>query len=569
MEFDEALERVGTFGRFQCLNYALLLLPVAHTAIYMMNHIFASRDLPYRCYVPECDGAPGAQELDPPWLAWAVPPSQVQRPWPSNHRPPDTCLRYAAQRGAVADPAGPGCWPETFITTRTETCDRWVFPQHDKTLVSEFNITCAENRWKLTMVGSINFMGQLLGMPFAGVFSDRFGRRGLLLLTVPLSWASGMARSFAPNYTAFLVFEMLDAFFAAGIYSACFILGVELMAGQQRVVGSSLVASFYSLGCAFLGAVAWWQPDWRWLTRVAYVPAGLSVVAVWLLPESVRWLLSRNRVADAQAVLKRVAAVNGVPLSAPLLLRSSDAHAGDASSIASTDTAPRQSTGGTSEWPVLQVIRSRLLLRRLFLTAMLWVVNSFVYFGLALRSVALAGDLHLNFILAALVEIPSYVFAWYLSERWGRRVSVSASLALTGGSLLAFLVLPSGLLPLQLILYLTGKLAITASFTVLFVFTAELFPTNARHSMIGVCSTIGRMGSTLAPQTPLLEVFFWGMPILLFGLMSVGGAFLALLLPETLNKALPDNVTQAKAVGRVHRKPAPSAPSPRLCHVSL
>lgn len=63
---------------------------------------------------------------------------------------------------------------------------------------------------------------------------------------------------------------------------------------------------------------------------------------------------------------------------------------------------------------------------------------------------------------------------------------------------------PAGLLPLQLALYLTGKLAITASFTVLFVFTAELFPTNARHSMIGVCSTIGRMGSTLAPQTPLL-----------------------------------------------------------------
>lgn len=140
----------------------------------------------------------------------------------------------------------------------------------------------------------------------------------------------------------------------------------------------------------------------------------------------------------------------------------------------------------------------------------------------------------------------------------------------------------AGLVPVQLALYLVGKLAITASFTVLYVFTAELFPTNARHSMIGVCSTIGRMGSALAPQTPLLvsfsfpadgdrlplltslprdssshlsplsaqEVFFCGLPILLFGLMSVGGAFIALLLPETLNKALPDNVSQAEAVGR-------------------
>ncbi|KAJ1521413.1 hypothetical protein ONE63_003086 [Megalurothrips usitatus] len=167
----------------------------------------------------------------------------------------------------------------------------------------------------------------------------------------------------------------------------------------------------------------------------------------------------------------------------------------------------------------------------------------------------------LNFVLAALVEMPSYGLAWAVSDRWGRRVCVCACLALTGASLLAFLVLPTGLATLQLALYLCGKLAITASFTVLYVYTAELFPTSARHSMIGICSTVGRVGSMLAPQTPLLEVFFWGMPILVFGLMCVGGAFLTLLLPETLNKALPDTVTEAAAVGRTVRPAAAPPPT--------
>ncbi len=72
------------------------------------------------------------------------------------------------------------------------------------------------------------------------------------------------------------------------------------------------------------------------------------------------------------------------------------------------------------------------------------VVNSFVYFGLALRSVALAGDVFLNFILAGLVEIPSYVVAWVVSERWGRRACVSGSLGVTASSLLALLVLSEG-----------------------------------------------------------------------------------------------------------------------------
>ncbi|KAK3925346.1 Solute carrier family 22 member 5 [Frankliniella fusca] len=562
MEFDEALPLVGEFGRFQVLNYALLLLPAAHTAMFMM-FVFAARDLPYRCHVPECDDVPGAAGavLDPPWLSWAVPPSTVPRPWPPPGGParaPDTCLRYAALP-APGTAAAPGtastCWPEYFDTNRTERCDRWVFPEEDNTIVSEFQITCEENRWKLTIVGSLNFLGELIGMPFGGVFSDRFGRRTLLLVAMPLSFAAGISRSFVTSYDAFLALTFVDAFFAAGLYSAVFILGVELVAGRQRVIGSSLVASFFSLGWAALGAVAWWQRDWRWLLRVAYVPAGLAVLLVWLLPESVRWLLSRGRTREAEAILKRVAAVNGVSLSTPLELRSTKV-------IPSAPAGPAGPAAGLRRlWdsPLLQVCRSSLLMRRLVLTAFIWIVTAFVYFGLALFSVALAGDLYLNFILAGLVEIPSYVVAWALSDRWGRRGCVSSSLGVTSGSLLAYLIIPDGLEPLRLALYLTAKLSITTTFTVLYVFTAELFPTSARHSMIGLCSTVGRIGSVLAPQLPLLEVFFWGMPLLVLAVTCFAAACVTLVLPETLNAALPDTVSEAKAMGRPAVRPAPAA----------
>jgi hypothetical protein len=56
----------------------------------------------------------------------------------------------------------------------------------------------------------------------------------------------------------------------------------------------------------------------------------------------------------------------------------------------------------------------------------------------------------------------------------------------------------------KLILFLAGKFAITIAFTVVYVFTAELFPTELRHSMLGACSMVGRIGSIIAPQTPLL-----------------------------------------------------------------
>ena len=56
----------------------------------------------------------------------------------------------------------------------------------------------------------------------------------------------------------------------------------------------------------------------------------------------------------------------------------------------------------------------------------------------------------------------------------------------------------------KLIVFLAGKFAITIAFTVVYVFTAELFPTELRHTMLGTCSMVGRIGSIIAPQTPLL-----------------------------------------------------------------
>jgi MFS-type transporter involved in bile tolerance (Atg22 family) len=57
-------------------------------------------------------------------------------------------------------------------------------------------------------------------------------------------------------------------------------------------------------------------------------------------------------------------------------------------------------------------------------------------------------------------------------------------------------------------LYLFGKFAITGAFDTTYVFTAEIFPTKLRNSMLGMCSMVGRIGSMLAPQTPLLVRLF-------------------------------------------------------------
>ena len=61
----------------------------------------------------------------------------------------------------------------------------------------------------------------------------------------------------------------------------------------------------------------------------------------------------------------------------------------------------------------------------------------------------------------------------------------------------------------RLLLFLAGKFAITISYTVMYVYNAELFPTQLRHSLLGACVMFGQIGSILAPQTPLLVRETW------------------------------------------------------------
>jgi hypothetical protein len=67
-----------------------------------------------------------------------------------------------------------------------------------------------------------------------------------------------------------------------------------------------------------------------------------------------------------------------------------------------------------------------------------------------------------------------------------------------------FAVCVTGFDWVRLLLFLAGKFAITISYTVMYVYNAELFPTQLRHSLLGACVMFGQIGSILAPQTPLL-----------------------------------------------------------------
>jgi len=122
-----------------------------------------------RCEIPQCDI--NNTTYDPEWLSIAVPLKDSV-----NHEP-YRCIRYKYKYSFSSNKMDNFtynmCTPEFFDINFTEKCDMWVFTDTERTIVNDFHIMCDENKWKLSMVGTINIMGQLIGIPTSGFISDK------------------------------------------------------------------------------------------------------------------------------------------------------------------------------------------------------------------------------------------------------------------------------------------------------------------------------------------------------------------------------------------------------------
>lgn len=91
-----------------------------------------------------------------------------------------------------------------------------------------------------------------------------------------------------------------------------------------------------------------------------------------------------------------------------------------------------------------QVSRSRVVMVRLAVCCWWWMTCTFVFYGLAIRSVALAGDKYTNFMLVVSVEVIAVVGNALLLDRLGRKRTLMAAFLLCGVTCTGLAFVPPG-----------------------------------------------------------------------------------------------------------------------------
>lgn len=210
-DLDLLIREIGPFGKYQLINYVLLCIPILWTTMYSLAYVFTAGDLSYRCKIPACDTN---ELIDDPmqssFLNFTVPKdvqsgkfSQCQQFRPINDY---------------------GCQPEDFDSSAVDTCSEFVYESGEETILSSFQLTC-DQEWKLSLVGTINNIGQFVCLPLTGFISDKYGRKTVFVLGILASGIMGFIRGFSVNYPMFAVFEFLEPALGSSVYSSGFILG--------------------------------------------------------------------------------------------------------------------------------------------------------------------------------------------------------------------------------------------------------------------------------------------------------------------------------------------------------
>ncbi|GAV03966.1 hypothetical protein RvY_14319 [Ramazzottius varieornatus] len=552
IDFDEILLEVGQFGRYQKLLLVFVVLPATLPGgFHGFSQIFTV-GVPgdYWCRLPPSFNISELHTILPNNQSsnrWWIPNVRNAETGNITHsrcsmydldRLDSPTYRHLQQSNKLenAEHFQNATFPTVPCTSGWEY-DRSVY---QSTLVMDWNLICDKEdfpTWSLF----INTVGTLLGCLLFGFLSDRIGRKKAFFLAAIIQLASGIATAFSPNFTFFCIARFISGLTVIPVYLIPLIMGLELVGPSKRAAVGTTISFFYSLGVVGVAVVAYFVRPWFEFQLAVTLPFTFFIADWWLLPESPRWLMARGRTDEMLAIVRRIIKMNkpDLPENYLEILRSKIE--------ASVDLEAT-----TRKYTLVDLFRTPNLRKNSILIVFITFSGFAVYNGMNFFVPYLGGDDYVGFLLAALVELPSYFLLYFTLNPLGRRGTLMISLEIGGIFCIAAALTPLTHQKTTIVLFLISKFAITISFFVTDLIASEIFPTVVRGSGGFLAQTVSTLGLCVCPLITSVAKHYPWLPLVAFAVLAILGGFATLLLPETANQLLPETMDEGEEFGK-HR----------------
>lgn len=370
-------------------------------------------------------------------------------------------------------------------------CLGWGFDSMDTGLVS-FVMPTLMKAWNLSptqvgYIGSIGLVGMAIGAMLAGTVADYIGRKKVFAATLLIYSLGTGACGLSNNFETLLFFRFLVGFGLGGQLPVAVTLMSEFSPTKDRGKMIVLLESAWAFGWLTASIIAYTLiPKYGW--QIAFylgaIPA-LYVFYLWrIVPESAMFLMNKGRAQEAHELVSNIERELGVePGPMP--------------------TAAAQKTASEATFSVGQLFSPKYI-RSTICLWILWFGIVFSYYGIFMwlpTILVKAGhDMVRSFefvLWMTVAQIPGYGVAALCVDKFGRKPSLSAFII--GCAFTAYMF---GSATTSGQIYLWGCLMSffnLAAWGVLYTYSPELYPTEARSTGVGWAAAFGRCGGILAP----------------------------------------------------------------------
>lgn len=153
-------------------------------------------------------------------------------------------------------------------------------------------------------------IGCIIGACFAGVLSDRYGRKKILILSALFFTVSAILSALPRTITDLIIARFIGglAVGTASVLSPMYIAEISPAGIRGSLV--SLNQFTIVLGISITYFTNWLVIDigpnnWRWMFALEALPAGLFFIILFFVPESPRWLVKKGKLKEAMAILTK------------------------------------------------------------------------------------------------------------------------------------------------------------------------------------------------------------------------------------------------------------------------
>ncbi len=335
---------------------------------------------------------------------------------------------------------------------------------------------------------SWTFIGMTLGSLITGFVGDHLGRRFTYQINLLIFGLASLAAAFAQNMDQLIICRFVQGLGLGAEIVVGYSTLTEFVPPKTRGRWLALMAFIVVAGFPVTAILSYLIiPTWGW--RPMFIIAGVGSLIVWYLrkalPESPRWLESKGRDAEAEALMTSIEQEAATSGALP---------------------APAQAA------PIVQVAAADMLkpplLQRMIVGSWVLITINTLIFGFVIflpqfflrQGLTIAHSLQYTLVLSAASLIGCVVGAWS-ADFIGRRWSIIGSSIVTiafGWYYARFNAAsdPAAVLGVGFILIV----AIYVQTALLFgVYTPELFPTEIRLRANGICNTLGRAATVVSP----------------------------------------------------------------------